>query len=95
MTSDSHAPSGGDNRRRSGNCTRVSLLAALAWAVVTALHGYATWPHIPMDISANDPATRAAFDAVVQRHIAGHAAVGLVPLLAAVAFVYFVCRKRG
>jgi len=71
------------------------LIAALAWAAVTAGHGYATWPHIPMDISATDPATRAAFEAVIQRHILVHAIVGLLPLLAAAVVMFLVCRKRG
>lgn len=95
MTSDPHAASGNNKPRRSGRCTRFSMLAALIWAAVTAVHGYTTWPHMPMDISANDPATRAAFDAVVQRHILGHAIIGLVPVLAAALLLLFICRKRG
>lgn len=95
MTSDPHAASGNDKPRRSGRCTRVSLFIALLWAIITVVHGYTTWPHIPMDVSANDPATRAAFNAVLQRHILVHAVVGLVPLLASTALVFLVCRKRG
>lgn len=89
------AAAGSQAPRRSGYCTRVSLLVALAWAVVTAVHGYVTWPHIPMDISASDPATRAAFDAVMKRHMVVHAIVGLGPLLASAALISLVCRKRS
>jgi hypothetical protein len=92
---DPHAAPRSDAPRRSGYCTRISFLVALAWAVVTAVHGYATLPHIPMDISASDPATHAAFDAVMKRHMLIHAIVGLGPLLASAVLVSLVCRKQN
>jgi len=99
MTSDPHprdrhvAPDN-EGPPRSPWCSRVSLLIALVWMVVTAVHGYTTWPHIPMDISASDPETRAVFDAVLLRHVLIHAVVGLSPLLGAAALASLVYGKR-
>lgn len=95
MMPDQETAAAKSGARRSTGCMMISLGIAVAWAIATAVHGSTTWPHIPMDISANDPATLAAFESVVRYHLIGHAVVGLVPLLAAIAFVSLVCRKRG
>ena len=86
------APSGGGYR---GGCLFIALGLALAWAVAAGVHGFNSWPHIPMDVSANDPATKAAFQAVVQRHVAVYAAVALIPLIAVSALSRLICRRRG
>lgn len=85
------APSGGGYR---GGCLIIALGLALAWAAAVGLNGFNTWPHIPMDVSANDPATKAAFRAVVQRHVAVYAAVALIPLLVVSALSRLICRRR-
>ena len=96
MTSDPQTPQSPaqPRARRSLSCVLILGGAGVAWAISTAVHGYTMWPHIPMDISANDPATRAAFDAVVRRHVLWHLIIGAAPLLAALAFIPLVCKRR-
>ena len=76
-------------------CMLGSITAALVWTIITAIHGYTTWPHIPMDISASDPATQAAFQSVITRHAVVHAIIGLAPLILVMLFRSYICRRRG
>ncbi len=94
MTSDPHTQSGNDRPRSSGSCILASVTIAVVWGLVVMVHGYTTWPHIPMDVSASDPVTLASFNAVVQRHIISHAIAGLAPFVMAIAFIRYVCGKR-
>ncbi|MFV0368831.1 MAG: hypothetical protein ACK5KM_10250 [Hyphomicrobiaceae bacterium] len=95
MTQSNEPAGAGQSPKLSGLCMLGSLAAALAWAVITAVHGYNTWPHIPMDISANDPATQAAFQSVITRHAVVHAVVGIVPLVLVFLLRSYICRRRS
>ena len=88
------ANEGRRGRLRSG-CLMFSLVIALAWAGVVAVHAINSWPHIPMDVSAGDPATQAAFRSVVQRHVFGYAIIALAPVMLAMLLARFVCRKQA
>ncbi|MCH9809296.1 MAG: hypothetical protein K0U74_16340 [Alphaproteobacteria bacterium] len=66
------------------------LIATLAWIAVVALWAYNSWPHLPLDISHNDPATRAAFDSAVMLHAAKHAFIALVPPMVLLVLFRFV-----
>lgn len=55
----------------------IGVLAAIAW------HGWQTRPHLPLDLPANDPGVRAAFDTAIVRHVLIHGAMMLAALLAA------------
>lgn len=55
----------------------VAALAAIAW------HGWQFRPHLPLDMPANDPEVRTAFDTAIVRHVLIHGAAMLVALLAA------------
>lgn len=57
---------------RGTGCRGLATALAIVLAGVAIWRGYATWPHIPMDISAGDPATQAAFQAVVRNHVIVH-----------------------
>lgn len=97
MPSDPQTPSsprGEQRANRSGACTILLFGLAIAWAVATGLYAYAQWPHIPMDISANDPATRAAFDGVVRQHVITHVIVGLLPLVVCVGLIPLLCGRQ-
>lgn len=55
---------------------------ALAWMAAVAALGYATWPHIPLDMSGVDPATIKAYSLAVQWHVIVYLGVMLAPPIA-------------
>ncbi|HWB45989.1 MAG TPA: hypothetical protein VG900_11160 [Hyphomicrobiaceae bacterium] len=58
------------------------LLASLVWVAAVAVVAARGWPHIPLDVSAGDPATRAAYDRAVRAYALRHALAALLPPLA-------------
>jgi hypothetical protein len=53
-----------------GRSTCLTCLAiALLWVAVMAILCVLTWPHVPLDISTNDPATLAAFRVATWKHL--------------------------
>jgi hypothetical protein len=69
-------------------------LLALIWTGGIAYVCLSTWPAIPLDISANDPATRAAFARAVRAHVTRCAVLGLAPPLLLLALGWLVSRLR-
>jgi hypothetical protein len=57
------------------------LVLSLGWVLAVGSFALQGWPHMPLDISHTDPATRAAFDEAVLVHVGKHAAVALLPPL--------------
>lgn len=76
-------------------CLWIAALLSLAWAVVVGYRGYLGWPHLPLDVSATDPATRAAFEAAVQRHLLIHALIAVLPVLVLVPIAMRACRRKA
>lgn len=66
------------------------LVASAAWVAAVAVFAWSTWPHMPLDISHTDPATRAAFDSAVLMHAARHAALALLPPIIVLALYRFM-----
>jgi hypothetical protein len=64
-----------------------SVLLTIWQMVSSAWIGFATylclqgWPHVPMDMSPGDPATKAALGAAVNAHILRHVVIGAIPPL--------------
>lgn len=84
--------------RRSGTsrrCVGIAMAAAVLWALTAAYHGYGSWPHMPMDVSAVDPATKRAFDAAVRQHAIAYAIIALLPLLVLLPLSSLLCRRRN
>lgn len=67
-------------------------LLALIWIGVVAYVCLSAWPAIPLDISANDPATRAAFARAVRAHVIRCSVLGLVPPLLLLALGWLIAR---
>ena len=67
-------------------------LLALIWIGGVAYVCLSIWPAIPLDISANDPATRAAFARAVRAHVIRCSVLGLVPPLLLLALGWLVAR---
>ena len=63
--------------------TRLSAIVALAWIGAVGYRCFALWPHFPLDMSANDAATAAAFDQAVTAHLLYFAVIAFGPPLAA------------
>lgn len=55
---------------------------SLAWILAGGALMYATWPHIPLDMSGVDPATINAYRIAVQWHVLTYVGVILAPPLA-------------
>jgi len=69
-------------------------LLALIWMSGIAYVCLSIWPAIPLDISANDPATRAAFARAVRAHGIRCAVLGLAPPLLLLGLGWLVFRLR-
>lgn len=74
-----------------GLLSLLAILLALAWPAVVAFVAWRGWPHLPLDVSASDPATVAAYRGAVLRHAGVAAAVALVPTAA----LLLVARRLG
>lgn len=69
------------------------LFASLAWALAVGIYAFDNWPHLPLDISHTDPATKSAYDEAVLRHAGWHAAVALLPPLALLGILQVILRR--
>lgn len=84
-----------DRTSKPRHCLKIAALLSLAWAVAVGYRGYLGWPHLPLDISATDPATRAAFDAAVHRHLLNHALIAVLPVLVLLPIATRACRRKA
>jgi hypothetical protein len=66
----------------------VFLLLALLWAIVIAAVAVQGWPRVPLDMSATDPATKAALAQAVTKHVLRHVALAVVPPLVMLALAW-------
>jgi hypothetical protein len=71
---------------------RAWVLLALAWIAGVAYVCVPMWPSMPLDMSANDPATREVFAHAVRMHAARCAGLALMPPLAVLAIGWLVSR---
>jgi hypothetical protein len=56
-------------------------LLSLAWLAGNAYACAVSWPSMPLDISPNDPATRAVFSRAIAIHVLRYTTAGLLPPL--------------
>jgi hypothetical protein len=71
---------------------RAWVLLALAWIAGVAYVCVPMWPSMPLDMSANDPATREVFARAVRMHAARCAGLAFMPPLAVLAVGWLVAR---
>lgn len=64
------------------------LLCVLAWSVAISMTAIQGWPRVPLDMSAADPATKAALAKAVSMHITRHIALAIVPPLVMLALAW-------
>lgn len=69
------------------------LVASAAWIAAVAFIAARGWPHLPLDVSATDPATRAAYDRAVTAFALRHALTALLPPLVLLAVGWLVRRR--
>jgi hypothetical protein len=69
-------------------------LARLGWVAAIAYVSWRGWPHIPLDLSPSDAATRSAHAAAVNRHMMVSTAVALLPPLGVLMLVKLLGRSR-
>lgn len=68
------------------------LVVSLVWLAVVAVFAAQTWPHLPLDVSHTDPATRAALDRAVLGHVLQHALMAIGPPLVIGALARYISR---
>ncbi|HEX2842422.1 hypothetical protein [Hyphomicrobium sp.] len=66
---------------------------SLIWVGIVAYFGYTTTPHVPMDMSANDPATVEALRAATGKHAIMYGLLAAVPPAIALLFGRLMCRR--
>lgn len=81
--------------RTSRRCVAVAAIAAVLWALAAAYYAYTTLPHLPLDISAVDPATQKAFKAAFRQHAIAYAIIALLPLLVLLPVTALMCRRAN
>ncbi len=72
----------------------LTMLVALAWIAGVAWFGWTSLPHLPLDVSASDPATLDALNAARLQHGGLFAAIAVLPALAIVAIGRWLTRAR-
>jgi hypothetical protein len=70
-------------------------LISLGWFALVAVDARSNWPRIPLDVSASDAETRAAFDRAARSHLAKHAAIAVIPTAIAILLLWPLLRRRG
>jgi hypothetical protein len=71
----------------------VWLALSLVWTGAVAYFGYTTAPHVPMDMSPNDPATQEALRAATSKHAIMFGLLAAVPPAIALVFGRLVCGR--
>lgn len=72
------------------------VVASVIWAVGVGWMAVDGWPSMSLDLAANDPATRAAYDAAVTRHLAWHGVIAIGPPVAVLVVLAVIAKAvRG
>lgn len=79
---------------REGRVRGMMLLTSVVWIGVVAHLARLGWPHIPLDVSATDPATVQAHDAAVLRHVLLYGAIALAPISALGLFNFLFSKRK-
>lgn len=69
------------------------LVVSVIWTGVVAYFGYTSAPHVPLDMSPNDPATAEAFRAAAVRHALRFGLLAAGPPAIALIAGRLLCRK--
>lgn len=72
----------------------VLLLVSIVWLAVVGVFAWQGWPTVPLDMSPNDPATRAAHGDAVAAHVIRNGLLGIVPVLLGFTIMRLVSRRR-
>lgn len=71
----------------------LAILLGLVWAGAVAYAAWSGWPHLSLDLSAQDASTQAALQRAIINHVAVHLAAGLAPLIAVIAAMRLLARS--
>ncbi len=71
----------------------VWLVLSLIWTGLVAYYAYTTLPHVPMDMSASDPATVEALRAATGKHAFTYGLIAAAPPALARRIGWLVCRR--
>jgi hypothetical protein len=74
--------------------SRLWLVASVGWIAAVTIAAARGWPHMPLDVSAGDPATRAAYGRAVTAFALHHALIALLPPLALLIIGWVAARLR-
>lgn len=70
------------------------VLLSLGWFALVAADARSNWPRLPLDVSASDAGTRAAYDRAINAHVIKHAAAAVIPPVVVLGLVWPLLRRR-
>lgn len=68
-------------------------VAALVWTAAVAYFGFQSMPHVPMDMSPDDPATKQALAGAMLKHVISYGGLAAVPPAIALGLIWLLGRK--
>lgn len=75
--------------------SRILVIVACLWLAGVAYVAGQTWPVFPLDMPANDPQVRTAYDSAVWSHLARYASIALIPAAVLLGFSMMLARRKG
>jgi hypothetical protein len=73
---------------------RTFLVIACLWIAGVAYVAGITWPVFPLDMPANDPQVRAAYDRAIWSHLVSYALVAVVPAAILIGLGWSLSKRR-
>ncbi len=72
---------------------RILIILGCIWIVGIAYLAGITWPVFPLDMPAQDPQVRAAYDSAISAHLIRYALIALVPGVALLGIAWALSRR--
>ena len=73
---------------------RILVIVACVWIAGIAYLAGLNWPVFPLDMPAQDPQVRAAYDGVIRNHLIGYALLALIPAAVLIGAGWVIARRR-
>jgi hypothetical protein len=73
---------------------RILVIVACVWIAGIAYMAGLSWPVFPLDMPAQDPQVRAAYDSAVQSHLLRYGLVAIVPAVVLIGAGWVISRRK-
>lgn len=72
----------------------ILVILGCLWIAAIAYIAGLTWPVFPLDMPAQDPQVRTAFDSAVQGHVLRNAVIALIPGAGLIGAGWLISRRK-